>query len=195
MWGEILKFDKLLFLTLNNWGSENWDTLWLMITRQINWLPLFILLAYIIFKNLGTRQSLILMIFVAVLIAFTDQGTNLFKNHFHRLRPVNNPDFLQKMRMVQHRNSFSFFSGHAATSMSVAVLLWWVLRKRIPFFGFIFLWPLVFAYSRIYLGLHYPSDIIAGYIFGFCTGSLMYLLYKWMQSKYFPAKDFKSETL
>ncbi len=192
MWKEILKLDKQLFLMLNNYGSDSWDMFWLMVTRQINWLPLFILLSYLIYKKLGTRQTLYMLIFVAVLIAATDQGVNLVKNHFQRLRPVNNPDFLDQMRMVQRRTSFSFFSGHAATSMSVAAFLWWVLRKKIAFFGFIFLWPLIFAYSRIYLGLHYPSDIIVGYAFGFCTGSLMYLLYRWMHANYFPGKNLKT---
>ncbi|CAM3889869.1 phosphatase PAP2 family protein [Flavobacterium sinopsychrotolerans] len=183
---KLLSLDIELFVFLNSLGSETFDGFWLFITRQSNWVPFFLLLLYLIFKKLGAKQTLYLLLFVAVLITITDQTTNLFKNGFQRLRPCNNPEINSFIRVVQSRSSFSFFSGHAANSMAVAAFLYFNFKDKIKFFGFLFLWPLIFAYSRIYLGLHYPLDIVSGYLFGLTSGFLMYKVYKIAQQKYFP---------
>ena len=186
MLDKIIAFDTTLFIYLNSLGSTTFDGLWLVITKQVNWLPFFLLLFYIIYKKLGVKQMLYLMLFIAILIAFTDQATNLVKNSVQRLRPCNNPDIKSIIRIVQQRDSYSFFSGHAANTMAVATFLYFVFRKNIRYLGFLFLWPLIFAYSRIYLGLHYPLDILSGYLFGFIVGYAMYKCYTWAQKKYFP---------
>lgn len=183
---KLLSLDTKLFVFLNGLGSETYDGLWLFITKQSNWISLFLLLLYVIYKKLGAKQTLYLLLFVAVLVTFTDQTTNLFKNGFQRLRPCNNPEINSFIRIVQVRNSFSFFSGHAANSMAVATLLYFTLRQYFKYFWLLFLWPLIFAYSRIYLGLHYPLDILSGYLFGFTFGFLIYKGYKMAQQKYFP---------
>lgn len=182
---KIIQCDRDIFIFLNSLGSEQYDPIWLFITKQSNWIPLFLLFFYIIYKKLGTKQTLYVLFFVALLVAFTDQIANLFKNHFVRLRPCNSPDIIV-MRRVLIRDSFSFFSGHAANTMAVAVFLYKVLSRHFKYFGFIFLWPLVFAYSRIYLGLHYPSDIIFGYFMGALHGWIFFKIYQYAQQKYFP---------
>lgn len=186
MLDKVLSFDENLFIFLNGLGSEKYDGLWLIITKQTSWIPLFLFLLYIIFNKLGTKQTLYLLIFVAVLLVFTDQITNLFKNGFQRLRPCNNPEINSIIRVVQSRKSFSFFSGHAANTMSVATFLHLIFKKNFKYFWLLFLWPVIFAYSRIYLGLHYPIDIIFGYLFGAVMGFLMFKLYQIAQKKYFP---------
>jgi len=183
---KILSLDTELFVYLNGLGSDTYDGLWLMITKQINWIPLFLLLLYLIYKKLGTTQTLYLLLFVAVLLVFTDQTTNLFKKGFQRLRPCNNPEIKSFIRIVQYRTSFSFFSGHAANTMAVATFLYLIFKKDFKYFWLLFLWPLVFAYSRIYLGLHYPLDIISGYLCGAILGFLMFKLYQIAQKKNFP---------
>lgn len=183
---KLLSLDTELFVYLNGLGSANYDGLWLLITKQSNWIPLFLVLLYVIFKNLGAKQTLYLLLFVAVLVTFTDQSANVFKREFHRLRPCNNPEINSFIRIVQIRNSFSFFSGHATNSMAVAAFLYFNFKDKIKYFGFLFLWPLFFAYSRIYLGLHYPLDILAGYLFGFTSGFVFFKVYKIAQERYFP---------
>lgn len=178
---KILTLDTQLFIYLNSLGSETYDGLWLLITKQVNWIPFFLLLFYLIYKKLGIKQTGYLLIFVAVLILATDQITNLFKYTFQRPRPCNNPEINSFIRIVQSRSSFSFFSGHAANTMAVAVFLYHIFRKQFKYFWLLFLWPLIFAYSRIYLGLHYPIDILSGYLCGLILGSLMYKAYKWAQ--------------
>ena len=183
---KILSLDTELFVYLNGLGSETYDGLWLLITRQINWIPLFLLLTYLIFKKLGTKQTLYLFVFIAILLTITDQTANLFKYSFQRLRPCNNPEINSFIRVVQFRDSFSFFSGHAANTMAVATFLYLILHRYYRYFGLLFLWPLIFAYSRIYLGLHYPLDIISGYLCGFIFGFLMFKIYQAVKQKYFP---------
>ena len=78
---KLLSLDTKLFVFLNGLGSETYDGLWLFITKQSNWIPLFLLLLYVIYKKLGAKQTLYLLLFVAVLVTFTDQTTNLFNDY------------------------------------------------------------------------------------------------------------------
>jgi undecaprenyl-diphosphatase len=183
---KIKELDTDLLIYLNGLGSETYDKFWLIITSQLNWTPVFLLMFFLIYRKIGGKQTLYLLLFIAVLIAFTDQTTNLFKTTFQRLRPCNNPEINTIIRVVQSRKSYSFFSGHAANTMAVATFLFMVLKRHFKYLGFLFLWPLIFAYSRIYLGLHYPGDILTGYFFGALFGFLMFKVYQNLKPKYFP---------
>jgi undecaprenyl-diphosphatase len=185
----LLELDRDVFVWLNALGSERWDWLWLIITRQYNWAPIFAIILYLAFKRLGWKHALLIIVLIAALVAVTDQTTNLIKNTFQRLRPGSDPLLADLIRAVQKRNSFSFISGHASSSMASAFFLFHVLRPYLKYMGFIFLWPLIFAYSRIYLGLHYPGDILVGYCWGITTGALMILLYRYLRDRFFPEKE------
>ena len=87
---KILTLDKELFFYLNSLGSPMFDGFWLQITKQTNWIPLFLVLLYFIYRKLGIKQTLYLLLFVIILVTFTDQTTNLIKNAVQRLRPCNN---------------------------------------------------------------------------------------------------------
>ena len=181
---QLINLDKELFLFLNGLGSEQFDGFWKIITKQLYWSPFFIAIFYLIQKKVGWKNFGVLILFLAVLITFTDQITNLFKYTFERLRPCNNPEFDGIMREVITRKSFSFFSGHAANSMASTMFVFLIIRKYYKFTYLLFLFPLIFAYSRIYLGLHYPGDILTGYIFGATFGILFYKLHQHFDKKY-----------
>ncbi len=189
MLDKLLEIDRDLFVWLNALGSEPFDGFWLFITKQFNWAPIFAIILYLAFKRLGWKHAVLVIVLIALLVTITDQTTNLIKNSFQRLRPGNDPLIGHLIRAVQKRNSFSFISGHASSSMASAYFLFRVLRPYLKYMGFIFLWPLVFAYSRIYLGLHYPGDILVGYMWGLLTASLMLLLYRYLRDKWFPEKE------
>jgi len=186
---KILQWDRELFVFLNGLGSETFDGFWLFITKQINWIPVFLIIAYLVFKRLGWRHALMVLVIIGLLVTVTDQTTNLVKYYFQRLRPGSDPELAHLIRAVQVRSSFSFFSAHASNSMGVAMLLFLIMRRYLKYMGFIFLWPLIFAYSRIYLGLHYPFDIMCGYTWGAICGLLMYQFYKYVRDKMFPEHE------
>lgn len=182
----LLELDKNVFVFLNGLGSETFDGFWLFITKQINWIPIFAIILYLVFKHLGWRHAVLIILVMALLILVTDQTTNLFKNGFQRLRPGSNPDLAALIRAVQTRKSFSFISGHASNSMAAAFFLYTVLKPYLKYMGLIFLWPLIFAYSRIYLGLHYPGDILCGYVWGILMSLIMLKLYVYLRDRFFP---------
>lgn len=182
---ELLKLDKELFVFLNSLGSKPFDAFWLIITKQINWAPFFIAIFYLIQKKVGWKNFGIIIVFLALLITFTDQITNLFKYGFHRLRPCSDPEINGFIRIVKRSETFSFFSGHAANSMASTVFIFSIIRKYYKHTYLLFLFPLIFAYSRIYLGLHFPLDILSGYVFGIINGTIFYKLYSLYMNKYF----------
>jgi len=185
---KLIELDKELLLFLNNLGSDQWDGFWLIITKQFYWSAFFVALFYLLIKKIGWKQFGFIVLFLALLILVTDQFTNFVKYSFERLRPCNDPTLEGLLRIKEgwSRKSFSFFSGHASNSMATTTFFYLISRKYYRYSFMMFIFPLVFAYSRIYLGLHFPSDILSGYIFGLFTGTLFYRIYKITQAKYFP---------
>lgn len=183
---RIIALDKEVFVFLNGLGSEKYDALWLLITKQLHWTPFFIIILYLVYKKLGNwKQFLVVVVAIALLITVTDQFTNLVKYTVQRLRPCNNPEFEGLIRVVKSSSTFSFFSGHAANSMASTMLVFLILKRYYKYAFLLFLFPLVFAYSRIYLGLHYPLDILTGYTVGAILGYSFYKLYQRVMQNYF----------
>ena len=182
---KIIDLDKKVLIFLNGLGNEHWDGFWLFITKKTNWIPFFILLLYFIYKNLGTKKLLIMLIFIAFLITVSDQTSNLFKYGFERLRPCNDPTINNLIRIIKPGASFGFFSAHASNSIAVSLFIFLNFRKNYKYFWLIFIWPLLFGYSRIYLGLHFPLDILFGYLIGAFYGYLIYKIYKNSNGGYF----------
>lgn len=181
---NLVQLDKKLFVFLNGLGSENYDSLWLFITKQAYWTPIFLFVFYLLYKKIGGKNLLVVLISIALLIIFTDQFTNLVKNFVQRLRPCNDPQIKSIIRIVKSSDTFSFFSGHAANSMASTVFIFSILRKHYKYAFLLFLFPLIFAYSRIYLGLHFPGDILTGYVVGMTFGFCFYKGYVIVQEKY-----------
>jgi undecaprenyl-diphosphatase len=175
---KIIQLDKELFVFLNSLGSEKFDGFWSLITEQVNWAPFFLLVFYLLQKKIGWKNFGFYVLFTAVLILLCDQTANLFKYSFERLRPCNDEELKGIIRIVESRKSFSFFSGHATNSMATTVFTFMLLKKYYTHSYLLFLFPLIFAYSRIYLGLHFPSDILTGYAFGATFGFICYILYQ-----------------
>ncbi|MCB5993283.1 phosphatase PAP2 family protein [Flavobacterium psychrophilum] len=182
---KIITIDKELLVFLNTLGSKDFDSLWLIITKQSSWIPLFVFLLYLVYKKLGAKQTIIVVLFVAVLLTVNNTITELFKTMFQRLRPCNDPAIKDVIRNIKPSSTFSFFSGHSSNTMAVFVFLYAIFKKQYKYFWILILWPLIFAYSRIYLALHFPTDILAGYTCGIITGSITFTSYKWFQLKYF----------
>jgi undecaprenyl-diphosphatase len=179
----LIHLDKKLFIFLNNLGSKPFDEIWLLLTNQLNWLPFFLILLFILYKKLGTKKLGIVILILAALITFTNEITDVIKFSVQRIRPCNDDALVGLIRVVKDSDTFSYFSGHAANSTAAMMFVFLILRKYYKYSYLLFLYPLIFAYSRIYLGLHFPLDIISGYVFGGCTGFLFYFLFEKISNK------------
>jgi undecaprenyl-diphosphatase len=179
----LIYLDKKLFIFLNNLGSNPFDEIWLLLTNQLNWIPFFLILLFILYKKLGTKKLGIAILIVAALITFTNEITDVIKFSVQRIRPCNDQKLIGLIRVVKDSDTFSYFSGHAANSTAAMMFVFLILRKHYKYSYLLFLYPLIFAYSRIYLGLHFPLDIISGFIFGGCTGFLFYFLFEKISNK------------
>lgn len=182
---QLLEYDTQLFLWLNNLGSEPWDGLWRFITEKYSSIPLYALLLYFIYREFGWKGTLVVMVSAALMITATDQLANLFKYGIQRPRPCRVEGLQDSMRFVADGcGRFGYFSAHAASSMAAAVFLGLILKVRFRFLPYLLLlWAVIIAYSRIYLGVHYPLDIITGMFFGSIIGWLAYLLQRWSRKK------------
>ena len=133
----------------------------------------------LIFKKLGWKHGLLLLLFIAVMVAFSDQFTNFIKYSFERSRPFNTSGVAEKLRYFTYKpRGYSFYSGHASLSTTFTLFIFLLLRRHYKYLGFLFLFPLVFGYSRIYLGVHYPLDVCIGYLMGLFWGYIFYRLQK-----------------
>lgn len=183
---QLLEYDTELFLFLNNLGSTTWDTLWLIITDKLTFIPLYALLLFLLYKKFGAKSLIIFVVVVALMITFTDQITNVFKRGFERPRPCGEDGLINQMRFIAVRcGKYGFFSGHSSNSMAAAVFAGLMLKPYYKHLIFILLfWSAIVAYSRIYVGVHYPLDIVCGLTFGAISGFIFYKLAKYLLNRY-----------
>lgn len=183
MFENIVAKDQELLVYLNNLGTTFWDPIFMYITHQINWWPFFVFLMFLLLKKISLKQFGLLVLTLTAFFFFTDQMTNVVKYAVDRLRPVNDPDILPQLRYLRGANSPSFFSGHASNSSGSILLIFLILKRYYKYAWIIFFFPLLFAYTRIYLALHYPLDILCGYIFGISSGFMFFYLYKYFNNR------------
>lgn len=184
---QLVELDRELFLYLNNLGGPAWDDFWNFITNKFASIPFYALLVYFLFSSLGWKRTLVTLVLVAALITCTDQLANLFKDSFQRLRPCGQEGVKEMARFVAVRcGRYGYFSAHAASSAGLALFLGLVLRpywKNI--FPVLIFWSLLVSYSRIYLGVHYPGDVLTGILIGIILGFFFYWLQQFLLKKYF----------
>ena len=191
MLDQLIQYDKELFLFLNNLGTPTWDGLWLLITNKLTFIPLYALLLFLIYKKFGLKTLLFSVLVIALMITFTDQITNLFKHGFKRFRPCRQEGVMEQMRYIAVRcGKYGFFSGHSSNSMAAAVFAGLLLKPYYKKLIFILLfWSAVVAYSRIYVGVHYPLDIVCGLTFGAFSGFMFYKILNYVIKRYVVSKD------
>ena len=189
---QLVELDHELFLYLNGLGSEIWDGFWLFYTDKKHWIPFYALLAFFMYKRLSSKMFILTLIVIIFMITFTDQVTNLFKHGVERLRPCHNPNLADHMRLVKSwcGGQFGYFSGHASNSMAVAIFTGLTLRDRYKYLIFILIfWAALMGYSRIYIGVHFPLDVLSGFAFGALSGFGFYRLDKYLQKRFVYNKE------
>lgn len=178
---QLIQKDKELFLYLNSLGNPDWDFLWLFISNKWSAIPLYFMLLVLCFKAFKVKDVFLVLITVALLITATDQTANLFKYGFERLRPCHDPEIEHLVRLVKAScgGKFGYFSAHAANSFAVASFFSFLLKNRFKWLPWLlFVWCSAVAYSRVYLGVHFPLDIVTGAFIGLLFGWLFVLLHQ-----------------
>ena len=178
---EILKLDSKLFLYLNNLGTSKFDIFWISLSKIEANILMYLFLILLFFYIQKIRPKLIYIFYfifvIALMITITDQGANIFKDSFKRLRPCYNESIIDSLRLVKENcgGKYGFFSAHASNSFSLAIFFGLLFINRIRYIIIItIVYASLISYSRIYLGVHYPIDIIFGSFFGIFVGFVMY---------------------
>ncbi|WP_163325628.1 phosphatase PAP2 family protein [Draconibacterium mangrovi] len=188
----ILELDKDVFLFLNGFHNEFWDTMIILITRQETWIPFFASILFYIIKNYRSK-SILILIAIGLLIAATDQFSNVIKDSVQRLRPTHDPAISHLVHIFFGKGGqFGFVSAHAANSVAILVLTSRIFKNRSYYF-LTLAWVLVFCYSRIYVGVHYPLDLICGGLIGWFIGWALYRLMMFVENHFFFGRSPKIE--
>ena len=184
MLDQLIELDKAFLVFLNNLGSPSWDGFWLVVTNKRTFIPMYLVLLYFMCKSLSKKGVVLLVFTIALMILFTDQVTNLFKFTFERFRPCAQDGVLEFIRQGECWG-YGFFSGHSSNSMATAILVGLMLRPLYKNLIYtLIVWSVVVAYSRIYLGLHYPLDILCGLSFGAFAGYGFYRVFEALRTRF-----------
>lgn len=163
----LIHLDQQTFLFLNGLHSSLLDPWMFWGTKSLVWLPLFLFLLFLAFRKYRW-QTLWILLFTALMVTFSDQLSNVFKMLVARPRPTHEPSLTGVHTVNGYTGGlFGFYSAHASTTMALAVFLILLLKDRYPYLlPLLLLWALFMSYTRLYLGVHYPLDLLTGIAFG-----------------------------
>lgn len=182
---DLQQFDASIFTTINSWHALYFDNFMALVTVIATWLPIILMLLFMMYKKKGWRKTLTLLLAVGLVILIADQvSASIIKPAVARLRPSRNPDLQATIHIVNgyRGGRFGFVSSHAANCFGVALLLAFLFKNR-AFTWVMVAWATLMCYSRIYLGVHYPGDIVCGAILGVAVAAIVYYLLKWLSHK------------
>lgn len=181
----LIDIDKYLLLALNGSDSLFWDGCMKIYTTIAIWIPLLLLLMYILIKNNSFKDFLLLVLVIAAVVGCTDLiSSGICKPFFERWRPTYDPEIMYLVDVVDEirGGKYGFTSSHAANSFGIATFLLLLVKNRALTVSMI-IWAVMNAFTRIYLGVHYPGDIIAGTLIGVIVGWGAYRLYRYIMTR------------
>jgi undecaprenyl-diphosphatase len=174
-----LQWEKDWFFFLNGSESVFWDNFFWLYSNKWMGIPFYLCLLFVFVYKKNWKEILCLLLSVTLVILLCDQLTSgFFKPVFHRFRPTHHPDFQEQVDTVfgYRGGLYGFISSHAANAFGLATLTAFIFRNRF-FTAVILFYAFLTGYSRIYLGVHFISDIVAGALAGVLLGYAVYQLY------------------
>ena len=179
--------DTSVFLALNGLHSAFFDPFMMMATGRFTWVPFYVALAVMLWLRYGWRRTLVLLIMVALVITLADQiCASWLRPMLQRLRPAHPDNPLSPMVVTvdgYRGGHYGFPSSHGANAFALALFLSLVYRQRLLTWT-VYVWALLHVYTRIYLGVHYPGDILVGALLGSAVAAAVYLLYRYAQQRF-----------
>lgn len=182
---SLTQIDQDIFRWINGSWMGKFQLFWLYVTRIGNWFLLYLFFFYLLFRKFKKPVNYIGLLMLPLLVFVTLSLTNLVKNSVERLRPNNEPLLMNSIQVLQEPENFSFWSGHSAVSFAVTTFMILVLRskKMTKWVLLFYLWPVIFALSRIVIGVHYPGDVFVGMLVGFLLGGGGFVLFSKIEKR------------
>ncbi len=177
----LINVDTDFLLYLNGFYNEFFDTFMFLFSGKWIWIPMYLALAYVLFRNMTPKQAVGCIVAIALVIVVTDQmSSSLIRHAVGRLRPANLDNPISDLVHVVNGyrgGRYGFPSSHAANSFGLVFFLFFLMRKS-PLPAIMTVWAIVNCYSRIYLGVHYPGDILCGSLVGLLGAAIVWLVYR-----------------
>jgi len=184
---NMLPYERNLFFLLNGSDSVFWDNIMFTVSVTKVWIPLYLFVLFMLFYKTPKKEAFLILLFFVLMIVSCDQfSSGLMKPYFERLRPGHHPDFKDLVSLVNNSRGggYSFISGHATNSFGFAVLLLLIFKNRWVT-SVALIWAGLIAYSRIYLGMHFISDVVGGAISGTLIAMILYAVFVPLRKKLF----------
>ncbi len=182
MLDQLIELDKKVLLFLNSFHTPWLDPIVLFSTQTFAWLPLYLFLLYLIIKEYKKESWIVLLGIILTIVLANEITSSLMKPYFERLRPSLEPSLQGLVHLVDgyKGGKFGFASSHAANTFGVATFFFLIFKTTKKWIGWLFLWAVSMTYTRIYLGVHYPGDILVGGMIGVLAGITGFKFQKWL---------------
>jgi undecaprenyl-diphosphatase len=182
---SIKEIDTQLFLFFNSKHNSFFDVVMYWASHKYFWIPLYLLFFALAYKHFGKKIWLVALSVLALIVLSDQISVHVFKNVFLRYRPCNNLELCSQVHLNAGKGGmYGFISSHAANTFALAMFLSLLFKGKIKYFSLlVFVWAIFVSYSRIYNGVHYPSDVAVGALVGMGIGIVIFKLYKYFDNK------------
>jgi undecaprenyl-diphosphatase len=181
-----LRFERDLFFFLNGSDSVFWDYFFWFYSNKWMWIPFYLCFLFVLIYKKNWKEILLVVFSLALVILLCDQiASGFFKPFFHRFRPTHHPDFREEVKIIfgYCGGKYGFISSHAANAFGFAVFVALLFRNKLLIWTML-LFAIINAYSRIYMGVHFISDVVAGALVGALIGFAVYDLYRFFKQRF-----------